>query len=121
MHQITAHGGRHRAPFKQALAQSPGFFPVVSNLQQERTFNDFLAYANVTSVEDARKLPSSSLLEANLQQVGASPYGQYTYGPTVDGDFVPALPGLLLSRGEFAKDLNIMVGHNADEVSITLT
>ena len=35
--------------------------------------------------------------------------------PTVDGVFVPALPGQLLAQGRFAKDLNIMVGHNFNE------
>ena len=117
MHQITAYGGKDPVPFQQALAQSPGFFPVVSLQEQEQTLNDFLAYANVTSIDEARSLPSSALVRANLEHVGASPYGRYTYGPAVDGNFVPALPGLLLLHGQFAKDLKIMVGHNADEVS----
>jgi len=52
---------------------------------------------------------------ANIIQVGLSPYGSFTYGPTVDGDFVPDLPGQLLLHGQYDKSLRVMVGHNADE------
>lgn len=37
-------------------------------------------------------------------------------GPVVDGSFVPDLPGKLLLEGKFAKDVKVMVGHNANEV-----
>jgi len=52
---------------------------------------------------------------ANALQVANSGYGQFTYGPSVDGDFVPDLPGKLLAQGRFAKDLNVMNGHNGNE------
>lgn len=116
MHQITAYGNIDGPPpFQQAIPQSPGFLPYVSNQQQETTFQDFLSLLGVKTIEAARQKPFSALLKANAQQVGASPYGQFTYGPTVDGDFVPQLPGVLLLHGQYPKDLKIMVGHNADE------
>lgn len=68
-------------------------------------------------MEEARKLPTEALQAANVKQVGNSAYGHYTYGPVVDGDFVPALPGELLLNGRYPEDLKVMVGHNADEVS----
>ena len=97
------------------MPQSPGFFPVVSPSAQEGVFNDFLALLNVSTLADARKLPSSAIIAANAKQVGGAPYGQFVYGPAVDGDFVPALPGQLLARGQFDKNLSIMTGHNANE------
>lgn len=122
MHQITAYGGLNgSAPFQQAVPQSPGFEPIVSNQEQEETLNTYLALLNVTTVEQARQLPYSALQTANIIQVGGSAYGSFTYGPTVDGDFVPALPGELLLHGQYDKDLRVMVGHNADEVSQILT
>ena len=44
-----------------------------------------------------------------------SPVGQFTYGPTVDGVFVPALPGQLLLYGAFDHSVRILTGHNGDE------
>jgi carboxylesterase type B len=90
-----------------------------SNRQNEQIFNEFLSYAGVSTLDEARQLPYHKVLQANTNQIANAKYGQYVYGPVVDGDFVPALPGVLLLHGEFAKDLNIMVGHNADEVSLT--
>ena len=117
MHQITAYGGKKGpVPFAQALPQSPGFIPIVSNQQQEQSFRGFLEYANVTSLAEARALSSEQVILANAQQVGAAVYGQFVYGPTVDGDFVTTLPGLALLHGQFAKDVKVMVGHNAQEV-----
>ncbi|KAK4549100.1 hypothetical protein LTR36_007556 [Oleoguttula mirabilis] len=116
MHQITAYGGlKGPVPFQQAVPQSPGFQPVVSNQQQEATLNEYLHLLNVTTIEQARKLPYSALQTANIIQVGYSAYGSFTYGPTVDGDFVPQLPGQLLLHGQYDKSLRLMIGHNADE------
>lgn len=117
MHQITAYGHVDGdVLFNQAVPQSPGFLPIVSNKQQEQIFQDFLSYAGVSTIEEAREASFSSLVQANAQQVGAAIYGQFVYGPAVDGKFVPALPGELLLHHQFPKDLKIMVGHNADEV-----
>ena len=88
---------------------------MVSSSQQETTLNTFLALLNVSTIEQARQLPYSALRAANLAQVANSTYGTFSYGPVVDGDFVPALPGQLLDRGQFDKSLRVMVGHNADE------
>ena len=119
MHQITAYGHLDGdVPFQQAIPQSPGFLPLVSNQQQEQTLDGFLALLGVATIEEARKKPYSALVQANAQQVGAAVYGQFIYGPTVDGKFVPALPGELLLHGQYPKDLKIMIGHNADEVCI---
>ncbi|EMD00258.1 hypothetical protein BAUCODRAFT_145551 [Baudoinia panamericana UAMH 10762] len=116
MHQITAYGGRNgSAPFQQAIPQSPGFAPIVSNQQQEQIFNGFLSLLNVSTIEQARNLSFTALQTANIIQVGGSPYGGFTYGPAVDGNFVPALPGELLLHGQYDKNLRIMVGHNANE------
>jgi carboxylesterase type B len=115
MHQITAYGGQKPVPFAQAIPQSPAWLPTPSNFVQENNTQNFLALLGVNSIEAARKLSSEAVIAANAEQVGASNYGAYTYGPVVDGSFVPALPPLLLNQGAFAKNLKVMVGHNADE------
>lgn len=114
-HQITAYGGQRPVSFQRAIPQSPGFLPVASQEIQENATQSFLAYLNVSSIEEARQMDSEAVITANIQQVGAAKYGSFIYGPTVDGTFVPALPGLLLNAGAFAKDVEILVGHNANE------
>ncbi|KAL8942451.1 MAG: hypothetical protein Q9216_001651 [Gyalolechia sp. 2 TL-2023] len=116
MHQITAFGGvAGKAPFQQAVLQSGAFQNLPGNFQQEQTFNAFLSLLNVSTLQEARQLPSSALIQANIQQVGASAYGLFTYGPVVDGLFAPGIPGKLLLQGSFDHDLKLMLGHNADE------
>lgn len=116
MHQITAFGGlKGPVPFQQAILQSPGFLNIPSSLQQQRAFDKFLSLLNVTTIAEARQLPSSVLIATNALLVGQSSYGNYTFGPVVDGLFAPALPGRLLLQGSFDRSINIMVAHNDDE------
>ncbi|KAL1966185.1 hypothetical protein VTN77DRAFT_4737 [Rasamsonia byssochlamydoides] len=117
LHQITAYGGQKGlAPFQRAILQSPGFFPVPYRDQQDDVLQDFLQLLGVNTIEDARKLPSEKLISANAYQVGTqSTYGTFVYGPVVDERFVPSLPGDLLWGGGFDRNVEVMVGHNADE------
>jgi cholinesterase len=122
MHQITAFGGLSgKAPFQQAILQSPAFQAITSNALQETTFDSVLSYASslsgttISSLDQLRQLPSSVLQTVNTIVVGLSSYGQFTFGPTVDGLIAPALPGVLLLHGQFDKDLKVMVGHNSNE------
>lgn len=39
-------------------------------------------------------------------------------GPVVDGTYVPELPGQLLLKGAYHKEVKVMVGHNSNEVTI---
>lgn len=123
MHQITAYGGAQgSAPFSQAILQSPGFPPVPGNAEQEATFQSVLTQAqslissDITDVAALRDVDFETLAGLNTIVVARSaPYGTFTFGPVVDGTFVPAMPGKLLLEGKFDSSLNIMVGHNSDE------
>ncbi|KKA20555.1 Uncharacterized protein T310_5419 [Rasamsonia emersonii CBS 393.64] len=117
MHQITAYGGvKGPAPFQRAILQSPGFFPMPYQDQQDAVLRDFLQLLGVNTIDDARRLPSEKLISANAYQVATRPpYGTFVYGPVVDGIFVPSLPGALLWGGAFDRTVEVMVGHNANE------
>ncbi|RDW80884.1 hypothetical protein BP5796_05582 [Coleophoma crateriformis] len=121
-HQITAYGGSQgKAPFQQAILQSAAFQPYPDPSQLDGIFNSTLSYASlvantsITTLSQLRALPSSALQLINKVVVGVSPYGLFTYGPSVDGVFVPALPGQLFLSGQYDKSLSLMVGHNSDE------
>ncbi|RFU79745.1 alpha beta-hydrolase [Trichoderma arundinaceum] len=122
MHHITSYGGlKEGVSFQRAIAQSPGFHPVPGNAQQEAMYAKTLASAsqitgkNITSLSGLRGLSEADLYYTNCLVVAISIYGLFSYGPVVDGKFVPQLPGELLLTGQFNKKLQVMVGHSADE------
>jgi carboxylesterase type B len=117
LHHITAYGGKRDPPaFQQAVLQSPGFLPLPQKHRQEEVYQKFMQILNVSSLDEARELPSQTLIEANAYHIGEfSFYGDFTYGPAVDGTFSPSLPGQLLEQGAFHKNVNVMVGSNSDE------
>ena len=106
VHHITAYGGsKGPAPFQRAFVNSAGYQPIDSNFQVENRTQTLLRLANVTTLAEARDLPFEVLRRANAEHVLTADFG-FWYGPAVDGDFVPALPGISLGRGKFNKGLN---------------
>ena len=122
MHQITAYGGlKGKRPFHQAIAQSPGNFPVTGNTQQEKLLLTTFKYAslvsgqNISTVQQLRNLSTTDLYNTNYVAQLVAPYATFIYGPAIDGKFVPQLPQELLAHGQFDQSLNVIVGHNLDE------
>ncbi|UKZ52962.1 hypothetical protein TrVGV298_006748 [Trichoderma virens] len=115
MHQITAYGGQKPAPFRRAIPQSAGLVPVPGNRKAEQAFDGFLELLNVTTLAEARALPSEKLVAANMKQVANAPYGGFVHGPTVDGSFVPGMPSKLFLQGSFSKDIEILSTFNRYE------
>jgi carboxylesterase type B len=95
--------------------QSPALPPFRNTSSQEQVFQDFLSILNVSTLAEARALPSSAVISANIQQQAQSPYGEFIYGPVVDGIFVPDFFGRLLLTGSFDPSVEVMVAHNFDE------
>ncbi|TGO32452.1 hypothetical protein BHYA_0316g00070 [Botrytis hyacinthi] len=122
LHQIIAYGGmRGPPPFQQAILQSPGFQPNPVNYQQEQishyVLNDASSFSNrsITTIDDLRTVDARTLAKVNDFVVANSPYGLYTFGPTVDGTFVPALPGQVLVDKNFHTSLALMIAGNDQE------
>jgi len=121
MHHLTAYGGqgkKSRAPFQQAILQSPGWAPTPDTPLGWKKLLD--AASNVTGrgITDAkglRGLTSKELIKANQMVIYGGPYGSFTYGPSVDGGYVPDMPGALLQQGKFDKHVRILTGHNSNE------
>ncbi|KAI9817617.1 MAG: hypothetical protein M1832_004621 [Thelocarpon impressellum] len=115
MHHLTADGGTTKALFQQAIIQSPGWVPLNSPVQQEELFKTFLESAKVKSIEEARGLDSKAIRIANVAWVGLAPYGDFNFGPAVDGSLVTDIPNKLLLDGKFDKSVKIMSGQNSLE------
>lgn len=80
--QTTAFGGaRGRAPFQQAILQSPGWTVDVGVVQQEDLMLSFLNLLNVSTIQEVRQLDSATLIKANAQLVGDSSYGTFIVDP----------------------------------------
>lgn len=61
-------------------------------------------------------MDSSALMTASAKQIFENPViGSFTYGPVVDGSFVPDLPSILFASGRFDQNVQIMAGHNTQE------
>lgn len=104
-------------PFQQAVLQSPGFQPYPGNWQQDQLLQKYLAKVGVTTIDEARSLSYETLQSANVNITSISPYGSFTFAPTVDGSFVPALPGKLILQGSYDHNLKLIVGHNFNETA----
>ncbi|PBP22597.1 alpha/beta-hydrolase [Diplocarpon rosae] len=122
MHHITAYGGtKGPAPFSQAIIQSPSFTPNARDEHQVALYESILTKAqaliasDITDLAALRALDFETLANLNRIIIAASPYGTYTFGPTVDGTFVPKLPGTLLDEGAFDTNVKVMVSHNSLE------
>ncbi|KAL7957345.1 Alpha/Beta hydrolase protein [Trichoderma compactum] len=116
MFHLLAQGGKQPVPFKRAVVQSIPLTVSVDPAQQESSFQKFLNILNVTSLEEARQLPSSALIAANVQQTGAEPYDEFAFGPAVDDVYIPGPPAKLLLEGAFAKGIPLLSSHTAFEV-----
>ncbi|RFU81020.1 hypothetical protein TARUN_1203 [Trichoderma arundinaceum] len=115
MYHLLAQGGQRPALFQRAIAQSVPLSTIVDPAQQESNFQKFLSILNVTSLEEARQLPSSVLIAANVQQIGGAPYNQFAFNPSVDGDFIPGPPAKLLLQGSFAQGISLLSSHTSFE------
>ncbi|CAF9902947.1 MAG: hypothetical protein HETSPECPRED_000065 [Heterodermia speciosa] len=116
MFHTIAYGGSRPSEnhlFHQAIGQSPG--PQVGKgNNQQIVSNAFLAALNVSTVDEARNLPTETLMRANRKIEASTPY----FGPFVDGDLIPDLPSRLYTSGRHIKNLRIMAGHNANEARL---
>ncbi|KAH7052401.1 Alpha/Beta hydrolase protein [Macrophomina phaseolina] len=75
-----------------------------------------LQIAIASSLDELRSLPSSALIHANALQIATrSNYGRFTYGPAIDGDFLPLDTKAALSQGLLDLSVNVLIAHNMNE------
>jgi carboxylesterase type B len=104
-----------KAPFSQVIAQSPAIVPTVK--APKSAYDDFLLVLNVSTLSEARKLPSDAIIRGNARQIGAAPPTTYIHGPVLDGKVIPDLPHVLLKKGAFDHSVKVVAAHNSFEGS----
>lgn len=80
--QMTAYGSGESPPFQQAITQSPAWEPGSAGpVVQNEIYERFLGILNVESLEEARQLPSQSVIDANHILMSTVEYGATFLGP----------------------------------------
>lgn len=114
--QLTAFGNTFTTPlFNRAIMQSPAQRPNSNAALYAQVFQQFVAASNVSSVSAARALDTTALQNINRETIGAAPFATLTYGPNIDGDFLPAPQTVLLAQNRFAQNVDTIVAHNSNE------
>ena len=81
VHHITAHGGRGESPpFQQALMQSAGWNPSIDSSHLETLFHRFLKMLKVKTLQQARRVPSIDLRNANSLMAYPLGFGELGFG-----------------------------------------
>lgn len=128
LHHLTAWGGKNPKQeayplWSKAIIQSPAFFPQVPGKAIDDMYQSYLDAADAKDLAELRNKSTEVLLYANRKTIYSSPYGQFTYGPTVSGGsirgdkLVPVPPSLLLSVG-LSWNAQLMIANNRREGSL---
>ncbi|KAI0148588.1 Alpha/Beta hydrolase protein [Xylariaceae sp. FL1272] len=112
----------HASYFLTTFVKHTDSFTIDAKTTYELTFATAaqLVGSAVPDVAALRLLNSSVLATLNQAVVYPASTGNFNFGPTPDGTFVPKLPQILLYEGQFDQSLNLLISHCANE-SVTFT
>lgn len=113
LHHMASYGGDtdFKPNFTRAIMHSAAFFPEGDLSETEGTYQEFLTHLNAENLTVLQDKSTEELQAANELMTYNSNYGYFRFGPTVDYDYVPKLPGQSLQKGEYHKGISVMIGH----------
>ena len=112
MNQMILYGGEATPPFRAVIAEYPWWQPYHNNTVLEDQYRELLTSTNCSNLACLRSVPASTLLPASqatyFQGYNAMPemyygYGDFYYGPSVDGNVIRDLPSNEFKQGHFSK------------------
>lgn len=81
IHHITARGGKGKPPpFQQALIQSGGWNPSIDSSHLETSFKEFFKLLKVKTLQQARKVASIDVRNANYLMAYILRWGELGFG-----------------------------------------
>ena len=125
--QMMMYGGVSNPPFHAAIAEYPWWQPYHDSATLDSQYKQLLTAANCSNLACLRSLPSDQLVTAtqDVYNLGYNSskqyygYGDFYFGPSVDGDILRDLPSNEFKRGHFTK-IPLITTRNAYEgVSFT--
>jgi carboxylesterase type B len=114
LHHLTYEQGNPRwdhPRYKHVIMQSPAFFPQPDTEPLDKVYKDVLSRANVTNLDDLVSVSNETLKKINYDLIFRSPYGQFTFGPTINSSATPDLPGKLIKQGKYHQDVAVLSGY----------
>ncbi|TIA27512.1 hypothetical protein D6C78_11065, partial [Aureobasidium pullulans] len=118
--QLMLNGGTSDPPFRAAIANFPWWQTFHNQTLYDLQYRNVLRTTGCGDLSCLRALPLQSLATALNQtffsdyQKGYFGYGDFYYGPAVDGNIIRGLPSVEFGAGKFSK-VPIMVDHDALE------
>lgn len=111
LNQMILYGGETNPPFRAVISERPWVQPYHNNSILDSQFRELLAATNCTNLQCLRSLNSTALnvgaeaatLAGYTERPMLYGYGDYYFGPAVDGEYIRDLPSLELQRGHFSK------------------
>ncbi|KAF2102205.1 alpha/beta-hydrolase [Rhizodiscina lignyota] len=109
MDQMILYGGAADPPFRAAIAERPWWQPYHDDAALERQYDELLQASDCHDLQCLRSLPADELALATQTSyiLGYTAknygYGDFYYGPTVDGTVVRDLPSNEYKQGHFTK------------------
>ncbi|MCJ1307448.1 hypothetical protein MMC25_001094 [Agyrium rufum] len=126
--QLTAFAGKTTAPFQRLISQSGSAQSPITNSTVPAVATEAVAAAvNCTQPSDSvdlltclRNVPVAALQAADLQYTLAKspPSGFNIFIPTLDGDFIPEEPSVMIRNGLFPSGIELLTGWVKDDGSI---
>ncbi|RJE24716.1 Carboxylesterase family [Aspergillus sclerotialis] len=120
MNQMILYGGVYNPPFRAAMAEYPWWQPFRNESMLEKQYRGLLNAASCSDIDCLRRLPADKLEKATTSTYktayaeGHYSYGDFYYGPSVDGEVIRQLPSQEFKQGHFTR-VPLLLNHDAYE------
>ena len=118
--QLILYGGDDSPPFRAAISEYPWWQTYKNDTILDAQFRELLAASNCTELNCLRNLSESDLANAtqatyqSAYDSGNYAYGDFYYGPAVDGEIIRDLPSNEFKQGHFSK-VALLTDHDGFE------
>ncbi|KAJ5591890.1 carboxylesterase type B [Penicillium hispanicum] len=118
--QLILHGGSDKPPFHAAIVEYPWWQPVHTDDTLETQYELLLLTSNCSNLACLRNLSDDDLMSASKTvyetgyQKGYYGYGDYYFGPFVDGEIIRDLPSREFANQHFSQ-VPLLIDHDAQE------
>jgi carboxylesterase type B len=121
--QLILYGGEENPPFRAAIPEYPWWQTYKTDAILDTQFRDLLIASNCTELDCLRNLSEKDLANATqatyqiAYESGNYAYGDFYYGPAVDGEIIRDIPSNEFKQGHFNK-VALLTDHDGFEGAV---